>query len=129
MVEAITRELSEKFQRTPTEAEVAEKLGIGIDRWRRMVLELRTLGLMLASSYAPYGEQSNTPEFSGCTGESQPDDICAHEHLRQVLGRSHEDPSRAVSESSYAASSLQGTDNEGDRLYFSAFTKAASPDS
>src|SRR6266849_643029 len=52
LVEAITRELSEKLNRAPSEAEIAEKLGVGVDRWRRMVLELRTVGLLSASSYA-----------------------------------------------------------------------------
>jgi len=84
MVEAITRELSDKLKRAPTEAEIAEKLGVGIDRWRRMVLELRTVGLMSASSYATDREQSNTPEFPAAR-ESQPDNMCAHEQLRQVL--------------------------------------------
>ena len=45
MVEAITRELCDKLKRTPTEAEIAQKMGVGVDRWRRMVLELRTVGL------------------------------------------------------------------------------------
>src|SRR5207245_3853740 len=50
-IESITRELSDKLKRTPTEAEIAQKMGVGVDRWRRMVLELRTVGLMSASSY------------------------------------------------------------------------------
>src|SRR5579872_5588314 len=52
MVEALTRELTEKLNRPPIETEIAEKLGVSLDRWRRMVLELRTVGLMSASSYA-----------------------------------------------------------------------------
>ncbi len=84
MVEAITRELSDKLKRAPVEAEVAEKLGIGIDRWRRMVLELRTVGLMSASSYASDREQNSTPEFPA-SRECQPDNMCAREQLRQVL--------------------------------------------
>src|SRR5579863_3490597 len=36
MVEALTRELSDKMNPATTEAEIAEKLGVGIDRWRRM---------------------------------------------------------------------------------------------
>src|SRR5579862_2335862 len=63
MVEAITRDLSDNLKRTPTEAEIAEKMGVGVDRWRRMVLELRTVGLMSASSYASDREQNSTPEF------------------------------------------------------------------
>jgi RNA polymerase sigma factor for flagellar operon FliA len=84
LVEAITRELTEKLNRPPIEAEIAEKMGVGVDRWRRMVLELRTVGLMSASSYASDREQTSTPEFPA-SRECQPDNMCAHEQLRSVL--------------------------------------------
>src|SRR5438093_7099279 len=53
MVEAITRELCDKLKRTPTEAEIAQKMGVGVDRWRRMVLELRTVGLSRPPAMVP----------------------------------------------------------------------------
>ena len=84
MVEALTRDLSDTLKRAPTEAEIAEKMGVGIDRWRRIVLELRTVGLMSASSYASDREQNSTPEFPAAR-ECQPDNMCAREQLRQVL--------------------------------------------
>ena len=76
MVEAVTRELSDKLKRTPTEAEIAQKMGVGVDRWRRMVLELRTVGLMSASSYGSDRDSTNTPEFPA-SQQSQPDNMCA----------------------------------------------------
>jgi len=84
MVEAITRELSDKLKRAPTEAEIVERLGIGLDRWRRMVVELRTVGLMSASSYASDREQNSTPEFPA-SRDSQPDRMCVREQMREVL--------------------------------------------
>src|SRR6267378_6776360 len=36
-VEAATRELASTLQRNPTEAEVAEKLGVDVERWRQMM--------------------------------------------------------------------------------------------
>src|SRR5580692_5451890 len=39
-VEAATRELSSTLQRAPTEAEIAAKLGMDVDRWRTMMLDL-----------------------------------------------------------------------------------------
>ena len=84
LVEAITRELSDKLKRTPTEAEIAEKMGVGVDRWRRMVLELRTVGLMSASSYGSDRDGTAAPEFPA-SGESRPDSMCAREQLRHVL--------------------------------------------
>src|SRR5436190_1471482 len=83
MVEAINRELTEKLKRTPTELEIAEKMGVGLDRWRRMVLELRTVGLISASTYSS-DHESGTPEFPAAA-ESQPDSMCAREELREVL--------------------------------------------
>ena len=41
MVEAIMRTLCDKLKRTPTEAEIAQKMSA--ERWPRMVLELRTV--------------------------------------------------------------------------------------
>jgi RNA polymerase sigma factor for flagellar operon FliA len=84
LVEAVTRELSDKLKRAPIEAEIAEKMGIGVDRWRRMVVELRTVGLISASSYASDREQTSTPEFPA-SRESHPDRMCAREQLREVL--------------------------------------------
>jgi len=84
MVEAITRELSDKLKRAPTEAEIVERLGIGLDRWRRMVVELRTVGLMSASSYASDRDQNSTPEFPA-SRDSQPDRMCVREQMREVL--------------------------------------------
>jgi len=72
------------LKRTPTEAEIAQKMGVGVDRWRRMVLELRTVGLMSASSYGSDRESTNTPEFPA-SQQSHPDNMCAREQLREVL--------------------------------------------
>jgi len=59
-------------------------MGVGVDRWRRMVLELQTVGLMSASSYGSDRDSTNTPEFPA-SHESQPDNMCAREQLRHVL--------------------------------------------
>jgi RNA polymerase sigma factor for flagellar operon FliA len=83
LVEGITRELTDKFGRAPAETEIAEKLGVGVERWRRMVLELRTVGLVSATSYADQDGPS-TPEFPA-TRDTHPDNMCAHEQLRKVL--------------------------------------------
>ena len=82
-MEAVTREPTEKLERTPTEAEIAEKLGVSMVRWRRMVIELRTVGMMSATTYAGR-DGSVAPEFPA-KRDTQPDNMCAHEQLRQVL--------------------------------------------
>ncbi len=84
-VEAATRDLAASLQRTPTEAEVAEKLGMDVDRWRNMMLDLRNVGLISASTRANENEDLPAPDFPS-KPETQPDSICAREQLRSVLG-------------------------------------------
>jgi len=43
-VEAATHDLSATLQRAPTEAEVAEKVGVDVDRFRTMMIDLRNRG-------------------------------------------------------------------------------------
>src|SRR3954471_4206518 len=43
-VEALTRDLAEKLGRNPDDSELAEQLGVSVERWRRMSIELRSLG-------------------------------------------------------------------------------------
>ncbi len=84
-VEAATRALASTLQRAPTEAEVAEKLGMDVDRWRTMMLDLRNVGLISASTRANENDDLPAPDFPA-KRENQPDSICAREQLRSVLG-------------------------------------------
>jgi len=84
-VEAATRELSTALQRTPTEAEVAEKLGVDVERWRQMMLDLRSVGLVSASTRTADQEDLPAPDFPS-KPETNPDSMCAREELRSVLG-------------------------------------------
>jgi RNA polymerase sigma factor FliA len=84
-VEAATRELASTLQRTPTEHEIAEKLGMDVDRWRNMMIDLRNIGLISASTRTNENEDLPAPDFPS-KPETQPDSICAREQLRGVLG-------------------------------------------
>jgi RNA polymerase sigma factor for flagellar operon FliA len=84
-VEAATRDLSSTLQRAPTEAEVAAKLGMDVDRWRTMMLDLRNVGPVSASTRPNDSEDLPAPDFP-CKVENQPDSICAREQLRGALG-------------------------------------------
>ena len=84
-VEAATRDLSATLQRAPTEAEIAAKLGMDVDRWRTMMLDLRNVGLVSASTRSNENEDLPAPDFPS-KPETQPDSICAREQLRGVLG-------------------------------------------
>ena len=84
-VEAVTRELASELQRNPTEAEIAGKLGVAVDRWRQMMLDLRNVGLISASTRTNEQDDLPAPDFPS-KPETQPDNMCAHEQLRSALG-------------------------------------------
>ena len=76
---------SSTAQRAPTEAELAAKLGVDVDRWRQMMLDLRNVGLISASSRTADYEELPAPDFPS-KPETQPDNMCSHEQMRSVLG-------------------------------------------
>ena len=84
-VEAATRDLAATLQRAPTEAEIADKLGMDVERWRTMMLDLRNVGLISASTRSNEGDELPAPDFPS-NPDTQPDSICAREQLRAVLG-------------------------------------------
>jgi RNA polymerase sigma factor for flagellar operon FliA len=49
-VEAATRDLQGTLQRTRTESEIALRLGVEVERWRQMMVDMRNVGLISASS-------------------------------------------------------------------------------
>jgi RNA polymerase sigma factor for flagellar operon FliA len=83
-LEAATRDLASELQRTPTEAEIAQRLGVDVDRWRQMMIDLRSVGLVSASSRCTENEDMPAPDFPS-KPETQPDSMCAREQLRSVL--------------------------------------------
>jgi RNA polymerase sigma factor FliA len=83
-VEAATRELASELKRHPTENEVAQKLGLDESHWRSMMLDLRNVGLISASTRSIDSEDLPPPDFP-CEPETHPDSICAREQLRSVL--------------------------------------------
>ena len=84
-VEAVTRDLASELQRNPTEAEIANKLGVAVDRWRQMMLDLRNVGLISASTRSNEQDDLPAPDFPS-KPETQPDNMCAREQLRSALG-------------------------------------------
>lgn len=83
-LEAVTRELSAASERTPTEAEIADKMGMDVERWRQVAIELRMVGLLSASSRPVESDNDTVPEFPA-TGELNPDVIAGQRELRAFL--------------------------------------------
>lgn len=83
-LEAVTRELSAVSERAPTEAEIAERMGMDVERWRQVAIELRMVGLLSASTRSPDSDNDTAPEFPA-TGELNPDVIAGQRELRAFL--------------------------------------------
>lgn len=83
-IEAATRDLAAVLQRNPTQAELAEKMGVGMERWQQMMVEMRSVGLVSASSRGPENEDIPAPDFPA-EEETQPDTMCAREQLKVHL--------------------------------------------
>ena len=83
-LESVTRELAALKERNPTEAEIAEKMGMDIERWRQVAIELRMVGLLSASTRAPESDNQTAPEFPA-TNDLNPDVLTEQKQLRDVL--------------------------------------------
>ena len=84
-VDATVRELSTKLGRPPSDTEVAQQLGVGMERWRRMQMEMRTVG-PVSSTPAPDQEGERSQEFAE-KPDYQPDHIVEHRELQSTLAR------------------------------------------
>jgi RNA polymerase sigma factor for flagellar operon FliA len=84
-VDSVTRDLSLKMGRMPSETEVAAEMGLSMDRWRRMSMELRTVGVVSASA-GPDQDRDRTQEFAAAP-DFRPDRMCEQGQLKNTLAR------------------------------------------
>jgi RNA polymerase sigma factor FliA len=84
-VDNVTHELSLKLNRAPVDTEIANALGLSMDRWRRVQMELRTVGLV-SPGPRPDQERDRTQEFPAAPA-FQPDHMCEHRELQSTLAR------------------------------------------
>lgn len=84
-MDTLTRDLTAKLGRTPSELEMAEGMGVSLERWRHMVAEMRTMGLV-AVSITPDPEREQAPEIAA-RPDCRPDRICENRELRSTLAR------------------------------------------
>jgi RNA polymerase sigma factor for flagellar operon FliA len=80
-VDTVTRELQCKLGRVPAEGEVAGAMGLSMTRWRRMQMELRTVGVV---SSTPASADDRMQEFPA-TPELRPDRMCEQVQLQSTL--------------------------------------------
>ncbi len=82
-VESTTRDLASKLGRTPNDTEVADQLGVGLDRWHRIQMEMRTVG-PVSTTPNPDQDREHTQEFAA-TADCQPDRMCERSQLQHTL--------------------------------------------
>jgi RNA polymerase sigma factor for flagellar operon FliA len=86
MVEEAMRELSAELGRAPSEEEIAERLGVDLDRWRQIAMTLQVTGLISADSRQTEHDDGPTPEYAG-RNDSNPDVLCVQSQRRTALDR------------------------------------------
>lgn len=86
-VQNVTRELTLRLQRTPTQAEVAEAMGLDERRWQTLMMDFRNIGL---ASFRQT-ERSNSEDAPArevpANPASAPDAVFAHSQAREKLNR------------------------------------------
>ncbi len=88
-VDAVTRDLSVRLGRNPTEAEMAREMGLSLERWRRMAMELRTVGLAPSNAHSDHERDRGVlwaQDFAAAP-DCQPDQMCEQKQLRATLAR------------------------------------------
>jgi RNA polymerase sigma factor FliA len=84
-VDAMSRDFTTKFGRTPTESEIAAELGVSTDKWRKMAMELRSAGPVSTTPREDL-DRPQEKEFAADSGV-QPDRICEQRQLKSTLDR------------------------------------------
>jgi len=83
-LEAITHELAAASAETPNDEAIAGKMGVDVDRWRQIAIELRMVGLLSSSSRPNDDENQTNPDFAA-SEDTQPDTMYGRHELSTVL--------------------------------------------
>jgi RNA polymerase sigma factor for flagellar operon FliA len=84
-VESVTRDLTGKLGRAPNESEVAKEMGLDLKHWRKVQMELSTIGLVSATPN-PEREGERPMEFEGAP-EARLDRMCERHQLKITLAK------------------------------------------
>jgi len=83
-LEAITHELASFSAEAPNDEAIAGKMGVDVDRWRQIAIELRMVGLLSSSSRPAEDDNQTSPEFAA-SEETQPDMMYVRHEMSTVL--------------------------------------------
>ena len=79
-------ELAAQLGRAPTESELAREMGVSLDKWRKMSLDLRNIAVAPAPPPNTEQERNYMEEFPA-TPEMRPDSMCERSQMRLTLDR------------------------------------------
>ncbi len=85
-LEAVTRELTAKLQRPPTEADLAAAMKLSTRRWQALMVDFRSLGLAAVQQHANDREEYMPPDAASEPGLA-PDRMFARTELRGKLAQ------------------------------------------
>jgi RNA polymerase sigma factor for flagellar operon FliA len=83
----VTRDFSTKFGRRPAESEVAREMGLSMDRWRRISMDLSNVGLVQPGGVRDSDRERDCIAEFPATPEFRPDRMCERRQLRTTLDR------------------------------------------
>jgi RNA polymerase sigma factor for flagellar operon FliA len=83
-LQAVTRNLSTQLQRTPTQAEIMEAMGLNEERWNTLMMNVRTLNLAASRETSQESEDRPARELPSKPADC-PDHTFARKELRTRL--------------------------------------------
>jgi RNA polymerase sigma factor for flagellar operon FliA len=83
-LESITHELAAVSADSPNDEVIAGRMGVDVERWRQIAIELRMVGLLSSSTRPVDDENQTTPEFAAAE-DTQPDTMYGRRELSSVL--------------------------------------------
>jgi RNA polymerase sigma factor FliA len=83
-MEQVTRDLTAKLQRMPSQTEIAEGMGLGASRWRQLLVELRNINMAATQNQKQENDDHEAPE-PPCAVDTHPDRMFARSEIRTRL--------------------------------------------
>jgi RNA polymerase sigma factor for flagellar operon FliA len=83
-IDVVSRELSAKLQRVPTQEEVAGAMGLDSRRWQTLMIDYRTLGTSTSPRKNQDGEEKPAKEIPAAK-EASPESVFARRELKQQI--------------------------------------------
>jgi RNA polymerase sigma factor FliA len=83
-MEQVTRDLTAKLQRIPSQAEIGEGMGLGASRWRQLLVELRNINMAATQNQKQENDDHEAPE-PPCAVDTHPDRMFARSEIRTRL--------------------------------------------